>query len=89
MAWVMRSTAARGELADLDSAMKGSRAFAARCCSIRVIVFNLIVGFEEGERRRSTEMDEASSCVKSAKISVRFRQIAESLTSTGLSRIYL
>ena len=36
VAWVMRSAAARGEFADLESARKGSRALRARVCSMMV-----------------------------------------------------
>ena len=32
VAWVTKSAAARGELADLERRMKGSRAFKAFCC---------------------------------------------------------
>lgn len=34
VAWVMRSAAARGEVADLASARKGAKAFIATDCSI-------------------------------------------------------
>lgn len=34
VAWVTRSAAARGELADLERARKGSRALRARVCSM-------------------------------------------------------
>ena len=46
VAWVMRSIAARGEVADLERRMYGSRAFSAFCCvgsMIEVVVMLILV----------------------------------------------
>ena len=52
MACVIRSAAARGEVADLERARKGSRALRARCCSM--------MGSEKGTFGRTVKRNESA-----------------------------
>jgi hypothetical protein len=47
VAWLMRSAAARGDVADFERARKGSRALSARCCSMVLRVQRRLFSGEE------------------------------------------
>lgn len=61
---MMRSAAARGEVAVLDRARKGSRAFIARCCSIfsRICVGSKIWEVEVVDLMKFTMPFQPSGC---------------------------